>query len=242
MAAPRKSSRAPKTEEPKDTLVFDVETVGLDWESFGPEIQRYLLGRAKDEVDREALPHRLGLAPGTGRIIAIGAWNPDTNKGGVLLEGPSTGWQPWELADVYAFSGTEAEMLAGFWELCAPYRRLVTFNGRAFDGPYVMTRSALLGVKPSRNLVPQRYNLQSHCDLQEVLTYFGADRHQYSLDFWCHRFGIESPKKDGLSGAGVQAAYKAGRIEEIARYCLKDAIATARLYQALQPTLLTLAG
>jgi 3'-5' exonuclease len=72
--------------------------------------------------------------------------------------------------------------------------RLVTFNGRGYDGPVLMTRSAQLGIAPSRNLVPYRYDLSDHCDLFDVLGYQGASRDRFSLDYWCRRFDVESPK------------------------------------------------
>jgi hypothetical protein len=117
--------------------------------------------------------------------------------------------------------------------------RLVTFNGRGYDGPVLMTRSAQLGIAPSRNLVPYRYDISDHCDLFDVLGYQGASRDRFSLDYWCRRFDVESPK-GSIDGSQVAKAYRAGRIEDIGEYCLRDVRATAQLFQRLEKTLLPL--
>ncbi|HEY8449868.1 MAG TPA: ribonuclease H-like domain-containing protein [Bacillota bacterium] len=217
-------------------LVVDIETVGMNWDDLDPAVQRYLLERARNEEERQAVPERLGLHPATGRIVAIGLWRPDQDRGGVLVEGPAdheAGWQPFE-DGALIFRGPEERLLREFWRYVSEGAgTIVTFNGRFFDGPYLMLRSAMLGIAPTRNLVPYRYSFREHCDLAEVLT-FHRLRPLESFDFWCRQFGIASPK-DELAGAGVAAAYAEGNLDRIARYCLRDVRATAELYRRLQP-------
>ena len=117
----------------------------------------------------------------------------------------------------------------------------MTFNGRGYDGPMLMIRSAQLGIAPTRNLVGHRYNLSDHCDLFDVLQFQGAVRDRYSLDYWCRRFDVESPK-GSIDGSQVARAYRAGRIEDIGEYCLRDVRATAELFRRLEGTLLPLVG
>ena len=50
----------------KGTYVVDIETVGVPWESLDEKTREYLLGRVSGEGERESVPHRLGLSPGTG--------------------------------------------------------------------------------------------------------------------------------------------------------------------------------
>lgn len=233
-------------------LAFDIETVGVEWESLDEEVQDILLRRARTDEEREEVPQRLGLNPGTGRIVAIGMWRPGDNRGGVLVVGPSQGWTNFDEFDGFdrsresgefggsdgagnakIFRGSEREILEEFWRFVgANASTLITYNGRRFDGPYLHIRSAMLGVAPSRNLVPYRYSFKDHCDLAEVLSFYGA-RQMDSLAFWCHQFGIESPKGE-MDGSDVAEMFAAGNVDAIARYCLKDAIATAELYQKLE--------
>jgi len=222
--------------------VVDIETVGQPWKSLDDRTREYLLGRAKSDTDREAIPLRLGLSPGTGRVIVICALNLGKGTGGVFVEGKTRGWHEGGPRGFKRFEGDERELLEEFWRTLGRARRIVTFNGRAFDGPYLMLRSALLGVAPSMNLAGQRFSIDPHCDLSDVLTFHGAigyDR-TYGLDYWCRRFGITSPKEEGLEGSLVQGYYESGRLEEIVQYCARDVQATAELYQRLQGTLLPL--
>jgi len=232
---------APADEADGGIYVVDIETVGQPWKSLDDRTREYLLGRAKSDTDREAIPLRLGLSPGTGRVIVICALNLGKGTGGVFVEGKTRGWHEGGPRGFKRFEGDERELLEEFWRTLGRARRIVTFNGRAFDGPYLMLRSALLGVAPSMNLAGQRFSIDPHCDLSDVLTFHGAigyDR-TYGLDYWCRRFDIESPK-GSIDGSQVGRAYREGRIEDIGEYCLRDVRATAALYKKFETTLLPL--
>ncbi|MGQ0551901.1 MAG: ribonuclease H-like domain-containing protein [Planctomycetota bacterium] len=226
---------------PAPVYVVDIETVGVPWKSLDERTREYLLSREHSEAEREAVPHRLSLSPGTGRVIVIGMQNLTSGgTGGVLVEGRSRGWEDGGPMGFKRFEGDEREILTEFWKRVAQARTIVTFNGRVFDGPFLMLRSAMLGVPPSLNLAGYRFSVERHCDLAEVLNFFGAVRVNYGLDYWCRRFGITSPKEEGLDGSQVQPYYEAGRLEEIVSYCVRDVVATAGLYGALKDTLLPL--
>ena len=226
------------------TVAFDIEVAGIPWDEVDDVTREYLLGRASDAEAREGIPSRTALYPGLGKVIAIGLWLLEQDRGLVLLEGESTREQPWDrVASTKIVRGSEREILARFWAVVgtrtarsrAP--RLVTYNGRSYDGPTLMIRSAQLGVRVSRHLVPYRYDVAEHCDLMDVLGFMGAVRGFHPLDYWCRRFGIESPKH-GLDGSKVASAYAAGRIDEIGEYCLRDVRATAELFSRIQSTFL----
>ncbi len=226
---------------PAHTYVVDIETVGVPWSTLDEKTREYLQGRAATEAEKEAVAHRLGLDPGTGRVIVIGMRNVTTGMSGVFVEGKSRGWIDGGPDGFKRFDGDEREMLTEFWRMLdASARRVVTYNGRQFDGPYLMLRSAILGVAPTMNLAGYRYSVTPHCDLQEVLSFHGASRPVYSLDYWCRRFGITSPKEEGLDGSRVQEYYDGGRLEEIVEYCARDVVATAALYERLEDTLVPL--
>jgi len=221
-------------------LAIDIETVGLEWKNMDDEVRDYLMNRGNKKSTKEEVISRLPLSPGTGRIISIGMWRPKEEKGGVLLEGAKDDDGPEEWAELseetMIYRGSESEILTEFWRyISRGVGRLVTFNGRSFDGPFLMLRSALLGVEPTRSFSPYRYSFTRHCDLAEVVSFFGARRLE-SLDFWCRRAGIESPKAE-MDGSEVGTAYRAGKTEEIGKYCIRDARATAKLFNVLEPVI-----
>lgn len=221
------------------TIAFDIEVAGFPWEEVDEITQGYLLKKARDERDRESMPERMALYPGLGKIIAIGLWNVEADRGLMLLEGEAAETHEWEKvpgSDV--FRGDERALLERFWEVVGrKHPRLVSFNGRGYDGPILMVRSSQMGVRPTENLVGYRYDISSHCDLLDVFTFHGAWREMYNLDYWCRRFDVESPK-GSIDGSQVGRAYREGRIEEIGEYCLRDVRATAELYRKVETTLL----
>lgn len=223
------------------TIAFDIEVAGFAWEEVDEITRGYLLAREKDERRREAVPDQMALFPGLGKIIAIGLWNLEQDRGLMLLEGSESAQHEWEKvprSDI--FRGEEGELLEKFWEVVGRKRpRLVSYNGRGYDGPILMIRSAQLGVKPTANLVPYRYDISTHCDLMDVFTFMGAWRQNYSLDYWCRRFDVESPK-GSIDGSQVGRYYREGRLEDIGEYCLRDVRATAQLYEKVEPSLLPL--
>ncbi len=223
------------------SIAFDIEVAGFQWEEVDEITQGYLLKRAKTEEAREAVPERMALFPGLGKIIAIGMWNLDADQGLMLLEGEAEDQRDWEkVPGSQVMRGSEAELLERFWEILANKRpRLVSFNGRSYDGPILMIRSAQLGIAPTKHLVPNRYNIGEHCDLMDVFRFMGAWWDQYTLDYWCRRFDIESPK-GSVDGSQVARYYREGRIEEIGEYCLRDVRATGQLYSKVEKTLLPL--
>ena len=77
---------------------------------------------------------------------------------------------------------SEAEMISHFWNGLTDrhYNAFISFNGRNFDCPFLMLRSAALGVRPSVNLMAgTRWNYTvkiknyeiDHIDLAEKLVY-----------------------------------------------------------------------
>jgi hypothetical protein len=222
------------------TIAFDIEVAGFPWEEVDEITRGYLLSRARDPEEREAVSERTALFPGLGKIIAIGLWLVEEGRGMLLLEGPSGAPREWEKVPHSKIQrGSEGELLETFWKMVGRRQRLVSYNGRGYDGPMLMIRSAQLGVAPSISLLPYRYDLSAHCDLMEVFTFQGTLRERFSLDYWCRRFDVESPK-GSIDGSQVARAYRQGKIEDIGEYCLRDVRATAQLYERVKDTLVPL--
>ncbi|MFW6232765.1 MAG: ribonuclease H-like domain-containing protein [Bacteroidota bacterium] len=135
------------------------------------------------------------------------------------------------------FISDEKRLLEDFWKILLKYRnaQLVSFNGRNFDAPFLMLRSALYKIRPARNLMNgTKFNYTGHIDLIDELTFYmpgsyGATR-RFNFDFYTRAFGITSPKSEGVDGSMVGALYKEGKVDVIAEYCLRDISATWDLF------------
>jgi 3'-5' exonuclease len=218
-------------------LVFDIETVGCDFETLSESQQEFLLRYAEQEKDEnkkyeaeEEAKRYLSLYPLTAKVVAIGLLNTDTGKEIVLYEGESVDDLLIEEKSIKYKPMSEQEMLKNFWLYASKTEKVITFNGRNFDIPFLMIRSAFHKIKPSRNYIKNRYDSSSHIDLLEQFTFYGLTK-KFNLDFYCNAFGIESPKAKGITGMEVKELYKAGKIKEIAVYCGGDVKATFELYK-----------
>ena len=122
-----------------------------------------------------------------------------------------------------------------FWEGWKFYEMptLVSFNGRTFDIP-LMELSAFrfgIGIPAWFNLKDRtyeqrrnRYNQDSHLDLQEVITNFGATRLNGGLNLVANLLG--KPGKMGIAGHMVQDLYNEGQLGRINDYCRCDVLDT----------------
>lgn len=221
-------------------LVFDIETVGVPWDTLAPSQQEYLLRDAEKEKTpeekekkREELKDWIALYPFTAKVVVIGMYYVEQEKGYVFYENPSE--EVWTSEETgFQYKGIpEREILVKFWEFVSRVDQLISFNGRGFDVPFLLLRSAMLGVKPSKKLMGNRFDSSGHLDLLEQLSFYGGFR-RFNLDFYCHSFGIKTPKSKDVSGSEVKNLYNEGKIKEIAEYCGRDIYATYQLYKIWQ--------
>lgn len=229
-------------------LVFDIETVGLPFDSFDEAQQEYILRYTTTPEEKERKVGELALSPITGQIVTIGMR---------MMKSTPDGWQPREVAYMLdpalnyddgvvestlpsgatAYASCETLLLENFWKLLAANAgiHLVSFNGRGFDAPWLMLRSAVLGIRPSRNLMDgTKFSYANHTDLLDKLTFYnrsssGATR-AFNFDFFAKAFGVTSPKAAGVDGSKVSDLFSKGMYSEIAEYCLRDVKATWELY------------
>lgn len=236
------------------TLIFDIETIPLDFAtSFDAVQQEYLLRGCKDDEEREARKGWGGLNPLTGKVVCIGTFVHETKKGAALYLASEASEDVIEengMTMRYKAFTDETALMQHFWNgLEGKYRSVVTFNGRNFDCPFLMLRSAVLGIRPSVNMMAgtrwefkvggsasDRYSGIEHVDLQDKLCFgqgfekSGATR-KFNLDFYTKSFGIASPKSETIAGDKVPQFFKDGRHREIAEYCMRDVVATSELYE-----------
>ncbi len=210
-------------------VIVDIETIGRDFLDYDQKSQDYLLKYAQTEEEKEMVKKSLSLHALTGEVVTIGMLNPDTGKGVVLFQNKGEGIEDFEEGGLLYEAGTEKEILEKFWDMVKVYKQIITFNGRGFDIPFLMMRSAINEVRVSRNFMGYRYNPKEHCDLMEQLTFYSATR-KFSLDFYAKSFGIQSSKDAGIDGSMIGELYKEKKYLEVARYCARDLQTTKALH------------
>lgn len=230
------------------SLVFDIETIGKNYDSLDDitkdNLTRWIKREAAGDDEKynmslADLKEGLGFSPLTGEIAVIGVYDTEKNKGVVYYQSPDKEAAEEKDESFTYKPRTESEMLASFWQGALSYREFISFNGRAFDVPFMMIRSAALKVKPTVNLMSNRYlgsqlDYAKHIDLLDQLSFYGAVRRKGSLHLYCQTFGIRSPKTAGITGDDVARLFSEKKYKEIAEYNSWDLIATWELYKVWQ--------
>lgn len=222
-------------------IVFDLETVGESWEKIDQLTKLGLIKsyekkarNQEEKLNAEAdAQNGLGLSPFTGEIITIGMFDTNAGKGAIMFQSPDDELAEFEEGDFKYIPLTEKQMLAMFWNKAKLNLEFVTYNGRGFDVPYLLIRSIVHKIKPTIDLMSNRYiNSQygaKHYDLQDLLTFYGATN-RVSLHLVCRAFGITSPKTLGVDGDDVNELFQNKRYLDIARYNAADVLATKELF------------
>ncbi len=220
-------------------LVVDIETAGEVWENFDEQTKHMLVEKfasrfPESDSPEDSVIQELGLSPLTGEIVALGIMDVETGKGAVYFQAPGKDIKEKSEGPLTYRAMSEKAILEKFWEISDKYTEFVTFNGRTFDFPYIMLRSAAQGVKPLKDITRARYLYQQapgavHIDLYDQMTFYGSMR-AGSLHMFCRAFGIDTPKNETIDGSKVGEFYHKGAYEEIAEYNGRDLEATRQLY------------
>lgn len=225
-------------------LIFDIETIGENYDGLDEITQevltRWIRKESQNEEEYRAaledLKNGLGFSPLTGEIVVVGVFDSEKDKGAIYYQAPGQENKDFEEGGIVYRQCLEKEMLERFWEGARQYNEFVSFNGRAFDVPFIIARSATHKIRPTKDLMYNRYlsNQKSnaiHIDLLDQLTFYGAMRKKGGLHMWCRAFGIRSPKSEGVTGDDVGKLFKEKEFLKIAKYNSGDLFATNDLYK-----------
>ncbi len=230
-----------------DAVVFDIETVPVNEDSFDDRDWEYILKYAESEEDEEKEKEKLSFWAFTAHLVSVTLLDIPTGRALVMYLSNREGLEELDrdgftvYMKSFSIEGgiehAERRILENFWKKVDERRnqRLVSFNGRRFDSVFLMLRSFVLDVRVSRDLIGKRFSYDNHLDLLDALTFHGQGR-KYSLDFVCRRLGLPSPK-ESMDGHEVKRYFREGRYRDIALYNLKDTIATAEIYRRFYDTL-----
>jgi hypothetical protein len=222
------------------TLVFDIETVpALDRRELPPTVGEALSSYAtRKDMEPGAV---MGMSPFFGKVVSLALGDGDAEPGDDEVTVLAVPPERTALADCprWLRPTTEADLLRSFWALASRAETVVSFNGRGFDVPFLVTRSLIHGIPARVDLVSQRFALRPHLDLWELLSQ--RDRGPSKLDVVCWALGIESPK-EVMDGSMVAPAYARGEIVRIAEYNAHDVRATAAIYRRVRDLVLRYRG
>lgn len=146
--------------------------------------------------------------------------------------------EDYRLLDVTALDEPEFRphvLTRGFWQGWRHYQRpvIVTFNGRGYDLPVLELSAFRYGLSlpdwfstqgPTYDQPRHRYNAQSHLDLMDLLSNYGAVRMTGGLNLLANLIG--KPGKTQVDGSQVQEMYDRGETDAINGYCRCDVLDT----------------
>lgn len=227
-------------------FVLDIETVPRDlareprkvqeyvWERAvrrpaeggGPRLDDYLAAPEAEAFAavRREVERYMALRPEFGHVVCVGMGHDARGRGELETK-----------ALTAASVAEERTILEGFWELVRGSRdwRFVTYNGLAFDVPFLLRRSIYLGVPPTTALPTRPFALDSHFDVMRVLSNWErADA--VRLEIVAELLGL-SKWPPGMDGSQVLGLWRAGRAAEIEAYCLGDVRLTYDVYLRVDP-------
>jgi len=215
------------------TLVFDIETVpALDRRELPPTVGEALSSYAqRKDMEPGAV---MGLSPFFGKVVSLAIGDGDADEDDVTVLAVPQDGQVLSDCPKWLRPTDEAGLLRSFWALASRAETVVSFNGRGFDVPFLVTRSLIHGIPARVDLVSQRFALRPHLDLWEILSNRGGPS---KLDVVCWALGIESPKEI-MDGSMVAPAYARGEIVKIAEYNAHDVRATSAVYRKVRDQIL----
>lgn len=200
-------------------LIIDIETTSKITDEMRAHLESSIKPRknVKDpdkiaaDVEKKRLDiyEKAALSPLTGRVAVIGYIAID-----------ESGNERQEVLTTQA--STERELLSVIADVMRAMdpRRIVTFNGRRFDLPFLAARSMIHGISGYQWPLGHTF---THVDLCDYL--------EGSLDAWAiamRRRGKEIPSSD------IPALIEAGEWDVVIRHCADDLLLTRDLYRRLR--------
>jgi predicted PolB exonuclease-like 3'-5' exonuclease len=211
--------------------VIDIETIpNVDVVGLLPEPTPD--ARLKDgvkiaaDIEKKKADQRdgMGLDPNFARICVIGHAE--------RVEGKIVTGDDW-LKE--ATDDAERALLKSFWRRMSGVTQVATFNGAGFDIPFIMRRSWVLGVKPTKlfETVPWKciMPMSNHIDIRLVLS-MGDTHARGNLDLY-GKLKLGRGKTEGMDGSQVWPTWQAGKIDVIRDYCRDDCVEAMELLESL---------
>lgn len=178
------------------------------------------------------------LNPRFGRVAAVGFWT-ETWKFGQpeVVDGVRFAVRRQAFSLTARTEAEEAELLCNVWAKIGTATTLLTWNGLAFDLPFLVQRSILVGITPPRGLrvadYLRRYSTTPHCDVKQVLLNWPSGHPKgEGLGEWAEALGLGGKT---AHGSEVYAMAERGEWDAISQYAADDARLTYQIAERVAP-------
>ena len=160
------------------------------------------------------------------KIVCIGA---------LVASRQPEGWRVDALGAPHTGERSEADLIKAFAERIGQLRpQMITWNGHSFDLPVLRYRAMVNRVSAEGLQVRQYFHrfTDDALDLCDVLgSYIPGVK--VKLDEVTKILGLAG-KPEGIDGSKVEEMVRAGKMEEVARYCESDVLNTFRVWSVYQ--------
>ena len=221
-------------------LVLDIKTIKKNLDQDFTAYQKEYLTQYDEGESR--FENKMALYPQTGQIISIGAKNIVNGRGFVIFDAQNQFKENFQDDNrnltLYG-SQNEKEILTVFWNLIASMQkggfdlnRLITFNGKSFDVPFILYRSAVQQVKITHSLGVKSPG-HFHIDLLEEVSFMRKIR-KFNLDIIAHSLGVASHRSEDYNNEAVNIWYEEQSFDEIAFYSYDDVELIEKVFHVLK--------
>lgn len=231
----------------KDAIILDIETAPGDNLPDAPEAILMKGVRAdfkpdtverKREENKKAWAEKAALDWRVGRVIAFGIILPDDDKPLIWLHGNGDADGVGIVSGTgVSFKRNESRLLASLWKNLNGFA-VAGFNIRSFDLPYLVGRSAVCGVKPSRTFKLAKYRMDlGVIDWLEILSNWELSRTLgWNLGYYANVFGLKhQPLGDGSE---VPKRWADGDYDYVIEHLREDLLTTRELHDRFAPAFL----
>ncbi len=189
-------------------LFLDIETIPASQKDYEYLKQDFL--KKPREIEFEDYVKETSLDGNFGRILCIG-YGLDQDVPEIL-------------------EGSEADLLKRFWALASQAHLFIGHNIFDFDLRFILKRSVINEVKPSRELSFARYRNTPIFDTMHEWEHWA--HYRTSLKTLGHVLGI-AVAKGPFDGSQVPDLFSQGRSKEIYDYCKRDVELTRAIYNRM---------
>jgi DNA polymerase elongation subunit (family B) len=188
-------------------VVLDIETAPCDpllWEQIATRLP---------SIRKKGL-ERTGLDRSLGQIVCVGL---------IVLDGGKE-------REISFVGSDEINILNNIWAELKPMDYLIGHNLLGFDLPFLLARSTIRKVKPTRKFDFRKYSTSAIFDTMQVWANWTMDQYP-KLDLLAAVLGLE-----GKSGSGNQVAewVHEEQWERIREYCMQDVRLTRDIYHRMR--------